>query len=64
MKGNLRLHMICALSSITPIFILCLDALAPSNKEPCAVPRLFHANRAGTDDDHDYRPPRRNTQRG
>jgi len=32
-----------------------LDALAPSNKGPCAVPRLFHGNRAGTDDDHDYR---------
>ena len=62
LKGNLRLHLICALTTATLIFFS-VDALAPPREWQLATSRLFRSDVADTNDDHAHWTSRWNPQR-
>ena len=63
LKGNLRLHMICALTSASLIFLSLLDALAPPRERLLAGCCLFRSDIVRADGHHSHWSSRWNPQR-
>ena len=61
LKGNLRLHMICALITAALILILCWKRLRLRAKDKVAGRLLFCSHSVRTNDDHSHGPSRWNS---
>ena len=60
LKGNLRLHLICAADFRFADFLSLLDALTPSREGLLAGSGVFRSDVTRADGDHANRPSRRN----